>query len=47
MLDQREVQCYKSDLANLATPMEYSNELSAHLAVQHLDMALTSVLTTR
>ena len=27
--------------------MECSNELSAHFAVQHLDIALPSVLTTR
>ena len=47
--DQRDlhVQCYKSGVAQFATLVECSNELSAHLTVQHLDVALPSVLTTR
>ena len=36
----------KSDAAQFASPLECSNELPAHLAVQHLDVALPRVLTT-
>ena len=38
-----EVQYYKSQLATLT---ECSNELSAHLTVQHPDVTLPNVLTT-
>ena len=40
-----EVQCYKSDVAQLATLTECLNELLAHLAVQHPDVALPSGLS--
>ena len=33
------------DVAQFATLMECSNELSAHLAVRHLDVTLPRVLT--
>ena len=44
-LRSKESVCYKSDVAQFATLVEWSNELSAHLAVQHLDVTLPNVLT--